>query len=299
MKRIFIYFISIAVIFVGCSKSDISFINDTEEINFPIQSEKYGKAVAKELNRMVKSLNEMGVDYSDADGSPEFKQRFYENLNQTMSPNLLRSTNDISQTQMSSRVFVEKVKNLTELQIRFIERIINECGESTSYDDFSKRLLAINKDISSSVPKIQQERLFNVTAVLYYGMHEIQNLEKQGQMLLTSYNTISFPRLKSGSEPGGGGLAAGCRKFLATVWTIAVGEPTPAGEIVASIATVIVGGIMLYEVITCKKEDYEDYYTIDDCIAAYTDCKENTWWYDCDMCLHRCRSSNKWRCPTS
>lgn len=87
-------------------------------------------------------------------------------------------TTDISQTQMSSMVFVEKVKNLTELQIRFIERIIDECGESTSYDDFSKRLLAINKDISSSVPKIQQERLFNVTAVLYYGMNEIQNLEK-------------------------------------------------------------------------------------------------------------------------
>ena len=117
---------------------------------------------------------------------------------------LLRITNTISQTQMSPEVFIEKVKNLTELQIRFIERIIEECGESTSYDDFSKRLLAINKDISSSIPEIQQERLYNITAVLYYGMGEIENLEKQGQILSTPYNGVQPVHRRSMQGVGGG-----------------------------------------------------------------------------------------------
>jgi hypothetical protein len=253
MKKIFFYIFSISVLLQGCSMED-DVLNPTQvnDADFPSVSEEYGKAVAKELRGIVTSLNELGVDYSDADSSPEFKERFYGNLNQTMSPGLLRSTNAISQTQMSPEVFIEKVKNLTALQIKFVERIIEECGESTSYDDFSKRLLAINKDISSSVPEIQQERLYNITAVLYYGMGEIENLEKQGQMLSTPYNGVQPVRLKSGNESGGG-WGASCRKFLATVWVIAVGEPTPAGEIVASVITVVVGGILLYEVVTCPK----------------------------------------------
>lgn len=173
MKKIFFYIFSISVLLQGCSIDD-NMLDPLQgdEASIPVRSQKLGKAVAKELRGIVTSLNEMGVDYSDANGSHEFKEQFYRNLNQTLSPGLLRSTDTISQTQMSPEVFIEKVKNLTELQIRFIEQIIKECGKSTSYDDFSKRLLAINKDITSSVPEIQQERLYNVTAVLYYGMNE-------------------------------------------------------------------------------------------------------------------------------
>ena len=291
MKKIFFYIFSISVLLQGCSMEDDA-LNPLQDdrANFPAQSQELGKAVAKELRGIVTSLNELGVDYSDADSSPEFKERFYGNLNQTMSPGLLRSTNAISQIQMSPEVFIEKVKNLTALQIKFVERIIEECGESTSYDDFSKRLLAINKDISSSVPEIQQERLYNITAVLYYGMGEIENLEKQGQMLSTPYNGVQPVRLKSGNESGGG-WGASCRKFLATVWVIAVGEPTPAGEIVASVITVVVGGILLYEVVTCPKP-----LSVNECIEKYVDCVEHTSGYGCDMCLHRCRSSGHWDC---
>ena len=304
MKKIFFYIFSITVFLQGCSMDD-SMLNPLQDdkVNFPVQSQELGKAVAKELRGIVTSLNEMGVDYSDADGSPEFKQRFYGNLNQTMSPNLLRSANAASQTQMSPEVFMEKVKNLTELQIKFVERIIDECEKSTSYDDFTKRLLAINKDIASSVPDIQQERLFNVTAVLYYGMGEIENLEKQGQMLSTPYNGIQPVRLKSGNESGGG-WGANCRKFLATVWVIAVGEPTPAGEIVASVITVVVGGILLYEVITCSNTKV----TIAECTDKYENCMNagGPWSFPnsggwgksmCNACYEYCLSQNMWDCP--
>lgn len=292
MKKIFFYIFSIIVFLQGCSMDD-NMLNPLQDdkANFPAQSQELGKAVAKELRGIVTSLNEMGVDYSDADSSPEFKQRFYGNLNQTLSPSLLRSTNTISQTQMSPEVFIEKVKNLTELQIKFIERIIDECKKSTSYDDFTKRLIAINKDISSSVPEIQQERLFNITAVLYYGMNEIQNLEKQGQMLSTPYNSVQPIRLKSGNESGGG-WGASCRSFLATVWTIAVGEPTPYGEVVAAVVTVVVGGILLYEVVTCAKKTV-------DCTEKVVDCYKNSSIPDdmCTECLRYCQGQGEWDCP--
>lgn len=112
-------------------------------------------------------------------------------------------------------------------------------------------------------------------------------------MLFTPHNLLQIPRVKSGSESGGGWGAA-CRKFLAAGWAIAIGEPTPGGEIVMAVATVIVGGILLYEVIACSSGSH----SVDDCIDAYEDGKIYTSWYDCDMCLHRCRSSGTWRCPT-
>ena len=40
---------------------------------------------------------------------------------------------------------------------------------------------------------------------------------------------------------------------MAATWAIAVGEPTPTEEIVASVITVYVGAMLLYEVIVCKK----------------------------------------------
>jgi hypothetical protein len=295
MKKNFFYIFSISVLLQGCSMDD-DVLNPSrvDKANFPSVSEEYGKAVAGKLREMVTSLNELGVDYSDADNSPEFKQRFYEDLNKAISPDVLRSVNSITQTQMSPDAFANKISNLTEIQIEFVERIIKECGESTSYEDLSKRLIVINKDISAAVPEIQQERLFNVTAVLYYGVNEIRNLEKQGQMIPTPYNAVRPMRLKSGDESGGG-WGPSCRKFLAAVWTIAVGEPTPAGEIVASVITVFVVGVLMYEVITCTPENTTD------CTAKVIECYESNLLPDwqCTDCLRYCQGQGVWDCPRS
>lgn len=296
MKKKFFYIFSITVLLQGCSMDD-NVLNPSQfdEANFPPLSEKYGKAVAERLREIVTSLNEMGVDYSNADNSPEFTQRFYDDIGKATSYDLLRNINSTTRTQMSPDVFIEKISNLTDIQIKFIERIIEECGESTSYDDLSKRLIVINKDIYASVPEIQQERLFNVTAVLYYGINEIQNLEKQGQMIPTPYNAVRPIRLKSGDESGGG-LGASCRKFLATVWTIAVGEPTPTGEIVASVITVIVGGVLLYEVITCAANNTKkcDSYR-DQCVAKGWKYENGEWIkMECNQCYWYCMTNGEW-----
>lgn len=108
-----------------------------------------------------------------------------------------------------------------------------------------------------------------------------------------------------GSTSGGGSgssVSSNCRKFLTAVWVIAVGEPTPAGEIVASVITVWVAGELLYEVITCRKNAADINY----CIEQYDKCMDGSlgnehsggWGYSiCSRCLDRCRAQGYWVCP--
>ena len=53
----------------------------------------------------------------------------------------------VSQNQMfgNSLLFIEGYRNLTHIQIEFIRRILKECDETTSYEDFGNRLANINR----------------------------------------------------------------------------------------------------------------------------------------------------------
>ena len=163
----------------GCSNDDFLKPSLEDKLNFPLHIEKFGKAVANEIHQTVINLNERGVDYSNAKNTPEFKKQFYQDWAQA-SPGMIKTK--VSQNQMfgNSLLFIEGYRNLTHIQIEFIRRILKECDETTSYEDFGNRLANINKDIFKQVPEIEQERLLYITSALYYGIGEIQNLEKQG-----------------------------------------------------------------------------------------------------------------------
>ncbi len=263
----------------------------TEETYLPAHIEEYGKAIAAELNSAVKNLSKMGVDYSSADRSEAFKEQFFEDYYEAC-PTKTKSKS-VNPMLMSREGFEKGVKNLTKIQHEFIAKILLECKKSESYPDLAKRLISINKDIHSDVPEIQQERLFTITAVLYYGMNEFQNLEKLGLMPKTPRSDMQYLRLKTGGiEEGGGSFGDSCRKFLATTWIIAIAEPTPFGEVVASVVTVVVGGVLLYEVIVCAVE------TID-CGIMYAGCVDSgsmpSW--KCWDCFTYCQGQNVWDCP--
>jgi hypothetical protein len=134
--------------------------------------------------------------------------------------------------------------------------------------------------------------------------NEIQHLEKQGQMLRTPRSDIQRIRLKSGNESGSN--SGSCYKFLATVWVVAVGEPTPVGEIVAAIATVVVGGILLYEVIVCNSANSSSELSSAECLERYNSCMDtplgnsNSGGYGytmCGRCLSYCYVQHVWDCP--
>ncbi len=229
MKTIFYYAVLFSFLFFmqGCSSDgDIWSENSTGQTNFPKQSEEYGKAVAKEIRETVYNLNKMGVDYSRMDKS-RLKEQFYKDLDQA-SPILKKSGKSISEMQMSIEEFADEFRSLTAIQLEYIARIDKEYKESLSIQDFLGRLISINKDIYLTVPEIEQERLFNTTAILFYGLKELQEMEKQGQMFPTSYNIMSFPRLKAGSESGGG-FWGSCREVLSSV-SVAIGTRWATGD---------------------------------------------------------------------
>ncbi len=82
------------------------------------------------------------------------------------------------------------------------------------------------------------------------GMREIQRLELNGYIIPTPNREIKSAVAKSRSESGGS-VGGTCRTVLATTWAIALGEPSPFGEIVASVITVAVAGVLMYEVLLC------------------------------------------------
>ena len=139
----------------GCSNDDFLKPSLEDKLNFPLHIEKFGKAVANEIHQTVINLNERGVDYSNAKNTPEFKKQFYQDWAQA-SPGMIKTK--VSQNQMfgNSLLFIEGYRNLTHIQIEFIRRILKECDETTSYEDFGNRLANINKDIFKQVPEIDQ-----------------------------------------------------------------------------------------------------------------------------------------------
>ena len=354
MKSYLMYVFLASLWFVGCTQdegwfamSEASEDVDDVEIVLPESVDDYGQAVAMELHNTVERLVEMNADYSEADGSVEFKEKFLKDF-YTNSPTI-RKKRTIGETMpqigMAAEEFAECYRTLTEVQIKFIHRIIDECENSQSDYELLKKLSHLKDVIYTEVPEIEQERFLNVVSVLFYTVKELNHLEAQGMTLTPQKTRLNIPRLRNSSEttkdeddgggnnggggsgddgngdndggsgggggaigggvPGGGassGVSPGCRKFLTAVWVIAVGEPTPAGEIVASVITVWVAGELLYEVITCRKNAVDVNY----CIKMYDKCMDGSlgnehsggWGYSiCSRCLNRCRAQGLWVCP--
>lgn len=300
-----------ALLTQGCSQDDFIgemfvFEKRTKEIDFPKDIENYGKAVALDIKTTVRNLAERGINYSEFVDSEDFSNRFFSDW-YAANPKVTQTRSVDMQTpqRMSASEFAERYRMLTPIQIDFINKIIKECELSSSIENLLERLIVLKDDICLHVPEIEQDRLLYIISVLYYSVQTISEMEEEGIMLDTPYNNIlSLSQIKTRSENGTIVVPDGCRSFLATVWAIAVGEPTPAGEIVASVITVYVAGVMMYEVITCK---YSSMPKIN-CEAKYADCIENNseWsknnsggWGStmCNQCFIYCKAQNIWDCP--
>ena len=283
---------AITLIFNQCSKSGIELEMKKEELSLPQSVEQLGKTVAKGLHNTVINLHKMGVDYSDADASETFYNRFMSDY-LAANPNAVKTKGHVDFSEITdSEVFIRGFKNLTQIQLKYIDRIVEETSRSRSYDEMCSILSNLNSEIQTIVPEIQQERLLNIVSVLYYCGKELQYLEEQGLMPRTPTNILNS--IKTRSEPNSGSL---CKTFLITTWTIAAGEPTPFGEIVAAVFTIYVGATFLYEVTVCKDTPGTD---TEECINLYVSCIDKGTGDACDDCLHYCITQKQWpysRCP--
>lgn len=298
--KYFIILLFSSIYLLGCSSNDLSEYNNSEDMKLTYNIEYFGRSVAKEIRSTAKKIAEESIDYSNIHELEELKNIFFDDwyrLNSTMAKMKGRGVKEL--INMTPEEFHERYKNLTKIQIKYIEKIIEAGEQSKSYSNFLENLLFIKDEIDSIVPEFERERLLYVISVLYYGVQEICHLENIGLIPNTFFNNHKYYRIKSRSEYSD--LGASCIRFLATTWTIAVGEPTLTGEIVAAVATVVVGGILMYEVITCGTN-------ASFCIDKYTQCTDDpelgsnnsggTYGTTaCGDCLRYCMTQGVWNCP--
>lgn len=286
------------LLFCQCSKTEFEDFPSEELIeNFPKTSKQLGLAVAKEINGTIRNLHKQGVDYSKANETAGFRKSFYADFFKA-SPSTIKTKGTESVATTNIEEFMRRVNNLTKIQIDFINRIIKECSASTSDFDFYNKLITINNDIYTSVPEIQQERLFNITSILYYGMKEIRSLEFQGLMISTPRSNMQHLLLKTKSEPGGGSFGETCRNVLAVSFAAAVATPIPGDEVIVGVTLIgYIAALQLYEYIVCtgKKFPSSDH---EYCMRYFEECgKSNTIPYNqCEQCYRYCMSQGFWNC---
>lgn len=275
---------AMTLIFSQCSKSGFESDMEKEELQLPQSVEQLGRTVAEELHSTVINLHKMGVDYSDADASEAFYNRFKEDYKSASAwSSMTEADKEMISVFSSPELFLQGFRNLTKIQLKYIDRIVAETARSASYDDMCSILLDIGSDIRENVPEIQQERLLNVVSALYYCGRELQYLEEQGLMPRTPSDVLNSIKTRSEIDSGG------CRHLLLSAYALAALEPSLVGEVIVSVIAV---SAILYDVIVCKKTSFNETNT-NACIDRYVQCQQKGLRL-CDDCLHYCVTQGDW-----
>jgi len=291
----------------GCSKfnDDLAIPEENvSEINLPKESEEYGKAVAKEIRLMVDNLNEKGYNFASIKTKKDVAQFYQEAYGASSLPKL--KSNSPTPLNINPIDIQKSNEQLTDNQRRVINQIIKIHGERKSDQDFKKSLIDLNGDIYETVPKIEQERLFNITSILYYTISEIQHMEKNGKLIRHHSNNLTqknIPRLKSFSEDDDGGSGS-CRQEQ-SAFAIAIGYINSVGEKVTSVTQAAAGALGAFIITWCMQRELT-YQEI--CGDIYERCATtgSSYWTSimpgtsmtrCGQCLTQCVSSQgNWPC---
>lgn len=305
MKKIFYFLFLVFALSNGCSKDDLFLTSEpTNVLNSPKHIDEFGKSVAKEIRQTVNNLNKMGVDYSDADYSKSFKERFYSDWFNA-SASKTEGNLAISDIQTDPILFFERADNATEIQRRFAKQIVDECAKSSSLKGLNSTIVKLNKEICAQVPPIEQERLLYITTTIYYLMNEVDNLEKQGQMLITPRTKFQMAAsMKTRTETGKiEGFWKSCRNIYECACAYALGAVISTGEIVVSVAKV--GPGLIFAIMLCLSGDTSQTKLCDklrdDCVAKMWKIENGDWIrMDCGQCYRYCLNNGHWNytgCP--
>ena len=107
-----------------CSKSEFESDLKKEELCLPQSVRQLGKAVADDLHSTVINLHKMGVDYSDADASEAFYNRFKEDYKYASAwSSMTEADKEMISVFSSPELFLQGFRNLTKIQLKYIDRI--------------------------------------------------------------------------------------------------------------------------------------------------------------------------------
>ena len=233
------------LVFIGaCQKNEVdSEVIDYEEISIqtilPCESQELGETFAFRVNEIIKQ-----------------------------NPNILKSTaSNLKSLSIEREKKIPKfeVSSFSEKQWEVIGEIAKSLKESNSISEFQGKQLAIALDLKDILPTEERTDIYNIIAVLYYGLEQIDysNLTDDSQL-----------KSLSGPIP---------MHLLEYIWCVALAEPSPVGEIVAILVT---AGVASYYVLT--RSECIEYYV--DCVNPHGD------FYHCSTCLQRCIVQGNWDC---
>lgn len=306
MKKILLLFFCSLFLVQGCSHFEDELSTPdivSEDMKLPSESEAFGKSVAKELRVLVTNLNNKGIDYTQANKSPTVKRKLFKELYRREIPEAVNKKSSNNNYPIVPYVPSDNINMLTDRQVALIKRIFKEYKSSKSNEVFFEKLKHINKEIYT-LPKIEQERIFHLSAAMYYGLKEVKSLRKKGLMAPAGSFNSNVPRLKSYSVNGeGSGEDDGECRQTESAWAIAVGSEILLEGIkyVVKVSTYSAAtALWLITACTVFQEDTPDYE--ERCKGPRDACVENPWKdgvrLDCQACYQHClHNYGDWRCP--
>lgn len=150
MKTILRVLLSLVLCLMTTQCANLEIDVPTSNVDFPETSEKLGKEVAEELEKIVRAMHKNGADYSDIKDDTAFTKIFYEDLSKVVPSMHTKSYTD--NPVFSPTVFSQGYLSLTDTQIKYIDGIIDVCAEINNYSETQARLLSLYDDIKKNVP---------------------------------------------------------------------------------------------------------------------------------------------------
>lgn len=237
---------------LGCQKSDRASVRSREgntlESILPEQSVQLGKAFAQRIKERIHKY-------------PTILHGDTSNVALDLAP-------------LNTNMQTFNSNSFTPNQWKLVAKLAKSFSESTSHAEMSERHREIALDVSKVLPGEEQEKIYNILAVAFFGIQEIQALYESQAGSTAS----ELPLGVSGLNSRTGYLTA---QEFAQIWLIAVSEPTPFGEIAAFMITV---GYAVWFVMSR-----------DDCIEEFVDCVPSSYNY-CGTCLQYCIVQGTWNC---
>lgn len=274
---------------------------NVSEINLPKKSEVFGQEVAREIRRIAINFHNKGIDYTKTNRSASVRKHVIAELYKDapiIGEKVPSAAKNIS---FATRAASENLTLLTVRQRVLIQKILDRYKGRISEEEFFRELKIINKEIHQ-LPTIEQERVFNMSAALYYGLREIQRLRREGLMAPKGMYGSIVPRLKSSSEEGGG--EGDCTETESAI-AIPVGTEIFIEGLkyvvkeslwVAARAVFVIGACLI---LTSSSSDCDGF--ANECASKQWKLENGQWIrMDCTVCRNFCLSNGYWNhtaCP--
>ena len=189
-KNTTISLLSVAVFFLSVACDfDQPPVEKEQQIKpvFSDKNEKIGQVTYKALLKTVRQTKREGVSLKDKEA---IEQLAYAHSLEELRAVHLISEDEFLQAQATPKPqillgatadkTVDTTQKLSPSAQKILSKLQKAVAESPTYEDFTKKLVAINQEIPLTVPAKEQEAVQRGIAIIHYSLEAIDALDKEG-----------------------------------------------------------------------------------------------------------------------